>query len=188
MLQHSFFNHEFISIYKFLNFLPLKSDEEKSEFFSNILDSLKCYDEETVAKQLGGLLLSRLTMLDQTARKDVIPFILKPKNGNYNCVLAYFSFKYKINVTTVNLFTERLQNTEQSGFFSLSVYKEHVKSRIMQLFAVRDNQIRMLLLTHFATFVHVFSHEELSLHILPEVCNNVQELKYCSIIILSIFL
>lgn len=84
MLQHSFFNHEFISIYKFLNFLPLKSDEEKSEFFSNILDSLKCYDEETVAKQLGGLLLSRLTMLDQTARKDVIPFILKPKNGNYN--------------------------------------------------------------------------------------------------------
>lgn len=45
------------------------------------MDSLKCYDEETVAKQLGGLLLSRLTMLDQTARKDVIPYILKPKNG-----------------------------------------------------------------------------------------------------------
>lgn len=64
-----------------------------------------------------------------------------------------------------------MQNTEQSGFFSLSVYKEHVKSRIMQLFGVRDNQIRMLLLTHFAAFVHVFSHEELSMHILPEVCN-----------------
>lgn len=83
VLQHNFFNHEFITIYKFLNFLPLKSEEEKCEFFSNILDSLKCYDEETVAKQLSGLLLSRLTMLDQTARRDVIPFILKPKNGNY---------------------------------------------------------------------------------------------------------
>lgn len=97
VLQHSFFNHEFISIYKFLNFLPLKSDEEKNEFFSNILDSLKCYDEETVAKQLGGLLLSRLTMLDQTARKDVIPYILKPKNGKDN--YAIFSLKYKINYT-----------------------------------------------------------------------------------------
>lgn len=82
VLQHNFFNHEFISIYKFLNFLPLNSEEEKTQFFSNILDNLKCYDEETVAKQLGGLLLSRLTMLDQTARRDVIPFILKPKNGN----------------------------------------------------------------------------------------------------------
>lgn len=81
VLHHSFFNHEFITIYKFLNFLPLNSEEDRCKFFSNILESLKCYDEETVAKQLSGLLLSRLTMLDQTARKDVIPFILKPKNG-----------------------------------------------------------------------------------------------------------
>lgn len=83
ILQHDFFSHEFISIYKFLNFLPLKTEDEKSQFFSNILNSLKCYDEETVAKQLGGLLLSRLTMLDPTARKDVIPYIFKPKNGKY---------------------------------------------------------------------------------------------------------
>lgn len=83
VLKDNFFNHEFITIYKFLNFLPLKSEEERNEFFSNILSHLKCYDEETVAKQLGGLLLSRLTLLDQTARKDVLPFILKPKNGRY---------------------------------------------------------------------------------------------------------
>lgn len=81
ILKHSFFNHEFITIYKFLNFLPLKTEDEKCQFFSNILDSLKCFDEETVAKQLSGLLLSRLTMLDHTAQKDVIPYILKPKNG-----------------------------------------------------------------------------------------------------------
>ena len=93
ILQHNFFNHEFISIYKFLNFLPLNSEEEKSQFFSNILDNLKCYDEETVAKQLGGLLLSRLTMLDQTARRDVIPYILKPKNG----IIPIFLFYYSIN-------------------------------------------------------------------------------------------
>ncbi|XP_026763989.2 protein-associating with the carboxyl-terminal domain of ezrin [Galleria mellonella] len=150
VLQHNFFNHEFISIYKFLNFLPLKTEEEKCQVFTNILDNLKCYDEETVAKQLGGLLLSRLTMLDQTARKDVIPFILKPKN-------------------------ERSQNGEHTGFFSLSIFKEHVKPRLMQLFGVRDSQIRTLLLTHFSKFVHVFSHEELSQHILPELLLGIKD-------------
>ncbi|XP_061715469.1 protein-associating with the carboxyl-terminal domain of ezrin [Cydia pomonella] len=150
VLQHSFYNHEFISIYKFLNFLPLKSEEERSEFFSTILETLKCYHEETVAKQLGGLLLSRLTMLDQTARKDVIPFILKPKH-------------------------ERSQNCEYPGFFSISVFKEHVKPRLMQLFGVRDSQIRMLLLTHFSKYVHVFSHEELSQHILPELLLGIKD-------------
>lgn len=39
----------------------------------------------------------------------------------------------------------------------------------MQLFGVRDSQIRMLLLRHFSKFVLVFSHDELSQHILPEV-------------------
>ncbi|KAI5642433.1 protein-associating with the carboxyl-terminal domain of ezrin [Phthorimaea operculella] len=150
VLQHNFFNHEFISIYKFLYFLPLKSEEERIEFFANILDSLRCYDEETVAKQFSGLLLSRLTMLDPTARKDVIPFILKPKN-------------------------ERCQNPEYQGFFSISIYKEHVKPRLMQLFAVRDTQIRMLLLTHFSKFIHMFSHEELSQHILPELLLGIKD-------------
>lgn len=83
ILKHNFFNHDFISIYKFLNFLPIKREEDKCQFFSNILNSLKCYDEETVAKQFSGLLLSRVTLLDSTARKNVIPYILKPKNGAY---------------------------------------------------------------------------------------------------------
>ncbi|XP_030036748.1 protein-associating with the carboxyl-terminal domain of ezrin [Manduca sexta] len=151
VLQHNFFNHEFITIYKFLSFLPLKSEEEKADFFSHILDTLKCYDEETVAKQLSGLLLSRLAMLDQTARKDVIPFILKPKN-------------------------DRVQNGENSGFFNLTVFKGHVKPRLMQLFGVRDSQIRMLLLTHFSKFVQVFTHEELSHHILPELLLGIKDI------------
>ncbi|XP_013183427.2 protein-associating with the carboxyl-terminal domain of ezrin [Amyelois transitella] len=151
VLQHNFFNHEFITIYKFLNFLPLKNEEEKCQFFSNILENLKCYDEETVAKQLSGLLLSRLTMLDQTARKDVIPYILKPKN-------------------------ERSQNCDQPGLFNLGVFKEHVKPRLIQLFGVRDSQIRLLLLSHFSKFVHVFSHEELSQHILPELLLGIKDI------------
>ncbi|CAH2100219.1 unnamed protein product [Euphydryas editha] len=150
VLKDNFFNHEFISIYKFLNFLPLKSEEERNEFFSNILSHLKCYDEETVAKQLGGLLLSRLTLLDQTARKDVLPFILKPKN-------------------------DRLQSGESTGFFSLSIFKEHLKPRLLQLFSVRDSQIRMLLLSHFTKFVHVFTHDELSQQILPELLLGIKD-------------
>ncbi|XP_046971059.1 protein-associating with the carboxyl-terminal domain of ezrin [Vanessa cardui] len=150
ILKDNFFNHEFISIYKFLNFLPLKNEDERTEFFSNILSHLKCYDEETVAKQLGGLLLSRLTLLDQTARKDVLPFILKPKN-------------------------DRLQNGESSGFFCLSIFKEHLKPRLLQLFSVRDGQIRMLLLSHFNKFVHVFTHEELAHQILPELLLGIKD-------------
>lgn len=177
VLLHNFFNHEFISIYKFLYFLPLKTEDERSKFFSSILDSLKCYDEETVAKQLSGLMLSRLTMLDQTARKDVIPYILKPKNGkyctdNYNTYMVTPLYNLLNNVEThenIINFSERTQNGENMGFFNLSVFKEHVKPRLMQLFGVRDSQIRMLLLVHFSKFVHVFSHDELSQHILPEV-------------------
>ncbi|CAH2238802.1 jg7736 [Pararge aegeria aegeria] len=149
VLKDNFFNHEFISIYKFLNVLPLKTDEEKSEFFSNILSNIKCYDEVTVAKQLGGLLLSRHTLLDQTARRDVLPFLLKPKN-------------------------DRL-NGECMGLFTLSVFKEHVKPRLLQLFGVRDSQIRTLLLSHFTKFVHVFTHEELSQHILPELLVGIKD-------------
>ncbi|XP_038208902.1 protein-associating with the carboxyl-terminal domain of ezrin [Zerene cesonia] len=150
VMQHDFFNHEFISVYKFLSFLPLKCNEEKTDFFSNILQCLKCYDEETVAKQFGGLLLSRLTLLDQTARKDVIPYILKPRN-------------------------DRTQNGEHCGFFTLGVFKEHLKPRIIQLFSVRDGQIRMLLLAHFSKYVHVFSHDELSQHILPELLLGIKD-------------
>ncbi|XP_037964137.2 protein-associating with the carboxyl-terminal domain of ezrin [Plutella xylostella] len=150
VLQHSFFNHEFISIYKFLNFLPLKSNEEKSSFFSNILENLRSYDEETVAAQLGGLLLARVTLLDDTARKDVIPYIFKPNN-------------------------ERTADDENNGFFSLAVFKEHLKPRVLQLFGVRDSQIRLLLLTHFSKFVHVFTHEELSQQILPELLLGIKD-------------
>lgn len=150
VLQHDFFNHDFITIYKFLNFLPLKNEEEKQRFFSNILDNLRCFDEETVAKQFSGLFLSRVTMLDNTARKDVIPYIFEPRN-------------------------DRIQGEKQSGFFSLSVFKEHIKPRLLQLFAVRDTQIRMMLLLHFSKFVHVFSHDELSQSILPELLLGIKD-------------
>lgn len=118
VLQHNFFNHEFISIYKFLNFLPLKSEEERSQFFSNILENLTCYDEETVAKQLGGLLLSRLTMLDQTARKDVIPFILKPKNGKFLSFKLYFKLGPESSVLTHGFYSQTEYLMERYQDFS----------------------------------------------------------------------
>lgn len=34
VLQHSFFTHEFIRIYVFLEELPLKTDSEREEFFT----------------------------------------------------------------------------------------------------------------------------------------------------------
>lgn len=77
--------------------------------------------------------------------------------------------KYSQFIVFVLQIPDRITHGEVPGFFSLSVFKEHIKPRLMQLFGVRDSQIRMLLLRHFSKFVHVFSHEELSQHILPEV-------------------
>lgn len=67
------------------------------------------------------------------------------------------------------ILTDRMQCGESTGFFSVTIFKEHLKPRLLQLFSVRDSQIRMLLLSHFTKFVHVFTHEELSQQILPEV-------------------
>lgn len=83
VINHAFFNHEFVNIYSFLNDLPLKTETEKNQFFSNLIEKLQLFPEEIVAEKLGGLLLSRMVLLDSTARKVVLPILLRPK-GNYN--------------------------------------------------------------------------------------------------------
>lgn len=87
LLQHPFFNHDFIQIHCFLTELPLKSDNEKSNFFSMLIEKLKSFDEATVAKQLSGLLLSRMVLLNKTAQLTVIPFVLCPKEGSKKYII-----------------------------------------------------------------------------------------------------
>jgi SCY1-like protein 3 len=82
LLQHEFFNHEFIIIHSFLVELPLKSDEEKTQFFHSLVERLKAFPEVTVASQFGNLLLSRLVLLNKTAQDELLPFLLCPREGN----------------------------------------------------------------------------------------------------------
>lgn len=88
LLEHPFFGHDFIMVYSFLLELPLKSDEEKEDFFTGLVMKLKKFNEITVADQLNGLLLSRMVLLNKTAQKELLPCILRPRrNGNYFIIL-----------------------------------------------------------------------------------------------------
>lgn len=83
LLEHPFFNHDFILVHSFLTELPLKIDEEKTEFFSGIAARLKSFDETSVASQLGGLLLSRMVLLNTVAQNNLLPLVLCPRIGKY---------------------------------------------------------------------------------------------------------
>lgn len=87
VLNHQFFSQDFILIYSFLMELPLKNDKEKEEFFQNLGEKLKSIDEKLVASQLSGLLLSRMVMLNRSAQKDLIPYLLTLQIGK--CIHIY---------------------------------------------------------------------------------------------------
>lgn len=81
VLNHPFFNQDFILIYSFLMELPLKSDAEKLDFFQNLVPKLKTFQDNLVASQLGGLLLSRMVLTNSYAQKELLPYLLTPQHG-----------------------------------------------------------------------------------------------------------
>ncbi|KAI4459452.1 scy1-related s/t protein kinase-like [Holotrichia oblita] len=147
LLQHPFFNHDFIQIHCFLTELPLKSDSDKNEFFSTLIEKLKCFDEATVAKQLSGLLLSRMVLLNKTAQLTVIPFVLYPKEDAVS----------------------------SNGLFSQNIFKKYLIPKLLDIFCVRDAQIRQLLLNHFIHYMNCFTYEELQSQILPELLVGIKD-------------
>ncbi|KAF5284068.1 hypothetical protein FQA39_LY17117 [Lamprigera yunnana] len=146
LLQHQFFIHDFIMIHSFLTELALKTDEEKIAFFPSLCNKLQTFKEEVVANQLGSLLLCRLVLLDKTAQQDLLPFVLCPK-----------------------------QSTTDSGLFSIDNFKKYLIPKILQIFCVRDAQIRVLLLEHFHKYMKCFSLDELQLQILPELLVGIKD-------------
>ncbi|XP_015595232.1 protein-associating with the carboxyl-terminal domain of ezrin [Cephus cinctus] len=149
VLIHPFFTHDFITIHAFLMELPLKSELDKQEFFSNLVVQLKGFPEKIVAEQLGKLLLSRMVLLDFTAQEKLLPHVLKPKGEN--------------------------GDERDSSLFSLPTFKSHLVPRLLQIFCVRDASIRLLLLSHFNSFSHAFQTEELKTHILPELLVGIKD-------------
>lgn len=132
--------------FSFILQLPLKSQEDKQHFFTTLVDRLREFDEETVAIQLTDLLLSRLVLLDPTARQCVTPFILRPKADDMSPAL-----------------------------FNGQTYKTHVTPKIMQIFAVRDAQIRLILLEYFVDYMNFFTSVELTDQLLPQLLVGIKD-------------
>ena len=59
--------------------------------------------------------------------------------------------------------------SEGVALFSEDVFKRYLIPKLLKIFCVRDIQIRMILLSHFHLFSHVFTTEQLKHQILPEV-------------------
>lgn len=79
ILSHSYFNQDFILIHSFLTELPLKNQLEKQSFFTSLVDRLRQFDETVIATELIDLILSRIVLLDETAKLCVLPFVLQPR-------------------------------------------------------------------------------------------------------------
>ncbi|XP_012288202.1 protein-associating with the carboxyl-terminal domain of ezrin [Orussus abietinus] len=148
LLSHPFFTHDFIKIHAFLMELPLKSEDDKQEFFLNLVKQLRMFPEKIVAEQLGKLLLSRMVLLDFTAQARLLPVVLRPKEEN---------------------------SDTECGLFTVSTFKSYLVPKILQMFCVRDVSIRLLLLSHFNSFMHVFQTDELKSQLLPELLVGIKD-------------
>lgn len=152
LLQHSYFNQDFITIHSFLFELPLKSATEKQQFFTGLVDRLRAFDENIVATELIDLLLSRIVLLDDTAKLATIPFLLQPNAK------------------------DDLATSSIEPIFSVETFTEHVTPKIQQLFLVRDIQVRLILLQYFSAYMNYFpSNEMLSDHILPQLLLGIKD-------------
>ncbi|XP_035783770.1 protein-associating with the carboxyl-terminal domain of ezrin-like [Anopheles albimanus] len=146
VLLHPIFNHDFILIHSFLTELPLKSVQAKQEFFLSLADRLRSFDPETVAEQMGALLLSRIVLLDTTAQLCVTPYVLRPKNDDLSPAL-----------------------------FTPKIFAAYLLPKVRQVFCVQDAQIRLTLLEYFPAYVEFFSKEDLQDHILPQLLLGIKD-------------
>ncbi|XP_030555319.1 protein-associating with the carboxyl-terminal domain of ezrin [Drosophila novamexicana] len=140
VLLHPYFNHEFVLIHSFLFELPLKSVQERQQFFSNLIERLRCFDEQVVASQLASDLLSRMVLLDPTAQHCVTPYVLRTKTENGTTAL-----------------------------FAPQTYLQYLLPHILKMFRLRDAQIRLILLDYFMEYVRLLSDEQLQSEILPHL-------------------
>lgn len=146
LLTHDFFSHDFIRVYSFLVELPVKTEEEKKPFFSCLLDQLLTFPETLVAKQLSSLLLARLVLLDSVAQECLLPKILHPRSDEGD-----------------------------SGLLSPNMYRQYIVPQLLQIFCVRDAQIRLVLLKHFNHYFDMFTMEQLKNQILPELLVGIKD-------------
>ncbi|XP_072379256.1 protein-associating with the carboxyl-terminal domain of ezrin isoform X2 [Diabrotica undecimpunctata] len=67
------------------------------------------------------------------------------------------------------------ENEEKSTLFSENTFKKYLCPKLLEIFKVRDVEIRLLLLTFFPKYMHTFSHEDLQNRILPELLVGIKD-------------
>lgn len=146
ILQHPYFNQDFVTVHSFLTELPLKSATEKLHFFTHLPDRLRRFDEHNVAAQLVDLLLSRMVLIDPTAQLCVLPHLLSTRS-----------------------------DSNALAFFTAGTFQRYVVPRILQLFAVRETQTRLILLEYFRYYVRCVEEADLRDRLLPQLLLGIKD-------------
>jgi len=156
ILRSSFFAHSvFVQIENFLSDLPMKSAAEREKFFAKeLVPSLKHeIPANLVAWQLAPLLLSRMVLLDKAAVEHFLPHMLTPKDD-----------------LTHHDLTEK-----EEAILPAELFREKIIPILINIFHVREMQIRLVLLNFFPNYVGMFSKTQLEDVILPLVLLGIRD-------------
>ncbi|KAG8230920.1 hypothetical protein J437_LFUL002952, partial [Ladona fulva] len=122
------------------------------------------FPEALIASQLGALLLSRMVLINSSAQEYLVPRILNLRPDGSSKVLSVEE-------------EEDLGGASESmeAIFSVSTFREHLAPRLLQIFGVRDAQIRLVLLKHFNGYFRAFTDENLRSVVLPELLVGIKD-------------
>ncbi|PIO76446.1 hypothetical protein TELCIR_01486 [Teladorsagia circumcincta] len=149
LLGHPAISNSLIEIIEFCSTIHLKTDEEKTAFFSpsntsiegalrDVVPHLRSIPADVVARRLSRLLLSRYVLLEARSQTELYPALL---------------------VTA----------EDENGILPRDLFQRHMIPEILRLFKVRESAVRTVLLSHFHGYARHIGRERLVGFVTDEV-------------------